>query len=383
MKTWRISVDLGARSYDVRVSPQGVQYIAAALARLDGNWCVITDTHVARAVWTGVARELRRRGCQAPAPIVVPAGERHKKLATVERVQRALLRRGADRSTCVIALGGGVVGDLAGFVAATYMRGIDWIAAPTSLLAMVDAAVGGKVGVNLAMTKNATGAFHQPRAVWVATGLLRTLPDRERRSGLGEVVKYGMIADPRLFRNLEREAGAWRAPRAEADAALVARCVRIKARFVAVDEREGGVRAALNFGHTVGHALEGDGNRGLRHGEAVGLGMLAATAIAAQVGIAAATQRPRLAALLTALGLPTHVPRRVSVAVLRSAWRRDKKTQGGVPRFVLTPDIGTVSVGHHIPDEIIVHALQGILDPQAPATRSRLRRASRRSAVPR
>ncbi len=383
MKTWRIPVDLGARSYDVRVSPQGAEYIAAALSRLTGDWCVVTDTHVARAVWPGVARELRRRGFAPPRPIVIPAGERHKRLMTVERVQRALLRRGADRSTCVIALGGGVVGDLAGFAAATYMRGIDWIAAPTSLLAMVDAAVGGKVGVNLALTKNASGAFHQPRAVWAATGLLRTLPGRERRSGLGEVVKYGMIADPQLFRTLEREARAWQRPRPAADAALVARCVRIKARFVAADEREGGMRAALNFGHTVGHALEGDGNRGLRHGEAVGLGMLAASAVAARLGIAGAGQRQRLAELLAALGLPTCVERRVPVAVLRNAWRRDKKSRRGAPRFVLTPDIGTVSVGHHVPDEIIVLALQGILDPQAPATRSRLRRASRRSAVPR
>jgi 3-dehydroquinate synthase len=383
VKTWRIRVGVAARPYDVHVSAQGAEFIAAALARLEGDWCVVTDTHVARAVWPGVGRELRRRGCRVPAPIVIPAGERKKKLATVERVQRELLRRGADRSTCVIALGGGVVGDLAGFAAATYMRGIDWIAAPTSLLAMVDAAVGGKVGVNLGTTKNAAGAFHQPRAVWAATGLLRTLPDRERRSGLGEIVKYGMIADAGLFRNLERDARTWRAPRAAPDAALVARCVRIKARFVAADEREAGMRAALNFGHTVGHALEGDGRRHLRHGEAVGLGMLVASAIAAQLGIAAGTQRARLAELLDALGLPTRVRRHVPVAVLREAWRRDKKTRHGVARFVLTPDIGTVSVGHHVPDDIIVHALQGILDPQAPATRSRLRRASRRSAVPR
>jgi 3-dehydroquinate synthase len=186
-----------------------------------------------------------------------------------------------------------------------------------------------------------------------------------------------MIADRGLFAWLERDARAWRAPRARADARLVARCCRIKARFVAADERETAARAALNFGHTLGHALEGDGRNGLLHGEAVGLGMLAACGMAARMGVASPLQRLRLARLLTALGLPTRAARGAAPAALRRAWRRDKKARGGRPRFVLTPRIGAVSLGHEIPDAMIVDALRGILashpvsNPLADARRKR------------
>jgi 3-dehydroquinate synthetase len=260
-----------------------------------------------------------------------------------------------------VALGGGVVGDLAGFVAATYLRGIAWVAVPTSLLSMVDAAVGGKVGVNLDGTKNVVGAFHQPIAVLAATEFLRTLPPRQRTSGLGEVVKYAMIADRALFARLQRDGRAWRRARPHADADLVARCCRIKARFVAADEREGGARAALNFGHTLGHALEGDGRHGLLHGEAVALGMLAACSIAARLRIAPLALCARLERLLAALGLPVrHAPAN-GLPALRRAWQRDKKARAGRPRFVLTPAVGAVSLGHEVPDAMIIEALRGIL----------------------
>src|SRR5262249_23342699 len=199
--------------------------------------------------------------------------------------------------------------------------------------------VGGKVGVNLSNTKNVVGAFHQPRAVLAATAFLRTLPQRERQSGLAEAVKYGMIADARLFGVLERDAERWRVPDAPRDARLVARCVAIKARYVAADERESGVRAALNFGHTIGHALEGDGRGGggWWQGEAGGLGMLAACDVGARMRRADPACRTRLHGVLQRLHLPTRYPGRLALATLRRAWQRDKKSRAGTPRFVLTP----------------------------------------------
>jgi len=380
MRLRRVRVELGARSYEVRIGADAA-FVARELARVPRPLYFITDRNVHHHAWPALARALRAARVPVHGPFLIAAGEAQKSPATLARLWRVLLQAGADRGACVVGFGGGVVGDLAGFTAATFMRGIDWIAVPTTLLAMVDAAVGGKVGVNVAATKNAAGAFHQPRAVLAATGFLRTLPPRQRRSGLAEVIKYAMIADPVLFRRLERDASAYRRPRPLADAELVARCAAIKARYVAADERESGMRAALNFGHTIGHALEGDGRQGLLHGEAVGLGMLVACDIAAQLGVADPAMRLRLRVLLGQLELPVRQPRRVSIGSLRRAWQRDKKSRAGVPRFVLTPRIGTVSVGREVPDDIIVRALQGILASHPRTTPRARSRTSRRNAL--
>lgn len=380
MRLRRVHVGLGARSYDVHIGTDAA-FVARELARLQRPLYVVTDRNVALRAWPALRAALRRARVPVHGPFLVPAGETHKSPATVARLWRSLLQAGADRRALVVAFGGGMVGDVAGFTAATYMRGVDWVAVPTTLLAMVDASIGGKVGVNVGGAKNAAGAFHQPRAVLAATSFLRTLPGRERGSGLAEVVKYAMIADAAMFRRLERDAAAYRRPRPAADAELVARCAAVKARYVAADEREAGIRAALNFGHTVGHALEGDGRRGLLHGEAVGLGMLAACDIAVQLKVADPGVGARLRQVLVRLGLPVRQRRRVPVATLRRAWRRDKKSHAGVPKFVLTPRIGTVSVGNNVPDDMIVRALQGILD-SPPRTRSRARpRTNRRNAL--
>ena len=360
----RVPVRLAEDAYDVLVQPSAAPLLARWLRRDARAWIVITDRRVHGRVWRRMAQNLRDAGVQPPDPVVIEGGESAKTLRTWTNVQQELLRRGLDRSACVVALGGGVVTDLAGFVAATYLRGIDWVAVPTSLLGMVDAALGGKVGANLLRTKNAVGAFHHPRAVLVGTDVLATLPARERRSGLGEVVKYAMIADRALFRELEKGRVDGVGRDAESDARLVARCCRIKARFVAADAHEHGVRAALNFGHTLGHALEGDGRHGLTHGEAVGLGMLAACALAEELGVAREPQVERLRALLRRLGLPVRAPQRPPVSRLRQAWRRDKKARAGEARFVLTPRIGSVSLGHVVDEGSIVAALETVLPPR-------------------
>lgn len=357
----RVPVRLGADAYPILIRTAGESLVGSWLAREERPWVVITDTRVRRHVWVRLARALRERGLAVPEPIVIPCGERHKNPRRLAAVLREMLRRGMDRTGLVVAVGGGVVTDLAGFAAATYMRGIGWVAVPTTLLGMVDAAIGGKVGANLLRTKNAIGAFHQPRAVLIGTDFLRSLPERQRRNGLGEVVKYAMIADRRLFLDLERGRPDLLGRHPAADARLVARCCRIKARIVEADVREQGVRAALNFGHTLGHALEGDGRSGLAHGEAVGLGMLVACALAEELGVAREPLRERLQALLQRLGLPVRARRRTSLGTLRRAWRRDKKALQGLPRFVLTPRIGTVSMGHRIDEEHLERSLSVVL----------------------
>ena len=352
------------------VGTSGPGLLAAALRREPRRWTVVTDIHVRGALWARTERVLRRHRLEVGSPVLLPAGERAKTLRTLERLLEQLLRRGLDRSSGLVALGGGAVTDLAGFAAATYMRGIDWVAVPTTLLGMVDAGLGGKVAANLLRTKNAIGAFHQPRAVLVGTDFLHTLPERERRSGLGEMVKYAMIADRALFRLLERSDPQRLGLEPRADARLVARCCRIKARFVAADPWERGQRRSLNFGHTVGHALEAAAAGRLTHGEAVGLGMLVATAVAEATGVAQEPMHDRLEALLERLGLPTRAPWEPSLPRLRRSLGRDKKAHSGRLHFVLTPRIGACSLGHVVGDEVLAQALARI----APSRRRRARR---------
>lgn len=356
---------LAARSYKIRIGTTAAVLVGAMVARY-GDRCVwLTESNVARRVLPSLARQLRARGLNLPVPWVLPAGEAAKQIGVWRRLQTGFLRSGVERGNVVVALGGGSLTDLAGFAAATYMRGVDWIAIPTTLLGMVDAAIGGKVGVNLGRRKNIVGAFHQPREVLAATDLLQTLPHAERRNGLAEVVKYAMIADRRLFESMERHPDSIGRPDGPADAALVGRCCRIKSRVVADDEREAGARAALNFGHTVAHALEAN-DRHLRHGEAVGLGMLVACQLAEDLGIAREPLVPRLSALLGALGLPRCAPRQLSAARLLGAMRSDKKTVRGRARFVLTPQIGRVLVGQPVDDAAIRSALGLILRRRRP-----------------
>jgi 3-dehydroquinate synthase len=295
----------------------------------------------------------RLRSAVSEEPILIPDGERFKHLATVGRIYDALVRTNADRASAIIAVGGGVTGDVAGFAAATYLRGIPVVQVPTTLLAQVDSAVGGKVGVNHALGKNLIGAFHPPSAVIVDPSLLATLPRREFRAGLYEVVKYGVIASRSLFERTAQDLKALFARDASALLPVVAESCRIKAGIVEQDEHESGLRRTLNFGHTVGHALEAVTKyRRFRHGEAVAYGMLAAAAIGTARKVFPAADRDALAGHLMQMG-PLPSVSDLSLDEVIAATRRDKKVIAGRLHFVLPTAIGaTTTVSDVTPEEL-------------------------------
>jgi 3-dehydroquinate synthase len=288
--------------------------------------------------------------------VEMPDGERYKKLATVEMLAEKLTRVGADRSAVIVAFGGGVVGDVAGLLASLYMRGVDLVQIPTTVQAQLDAAIGGKTGVNLRTGKNLVGTFHQPRAVLIDPAVLSTLPEREFRAGLYEALKCGVIGNPALFDRLQKTTvkGLRRDP-----AALewvIAESVRLKAEVVSSDEREGGLRRVLNFGHTIGHALETESAyRRFLHGEAVAWGMIAATRIAAATGHIDTNTARRISDAVLSLGkLPSIDARSRDIVRLLT---RDKKTRNGVVHFVLPKEIGKVEVVNDVPEKVIVEAV--------------------------
>jgi 3-dehydroquinate synthase len=321
---------------------------------------IVTDENV-RPHAEAVAAALRVTGFH-PDLVVLPAGETQKSLAVASQLYDRLAERKADRQTLVAAVGGGVVGDLAGFVAATYARGVPLLMVPTTLLAMVDSSVGGKVGVNHPRAKNLIGAFHQPVGVWIDTALLATLPDREYRSGLAEVVKYGVILDADFFGYLEANAEAILQRRPEAVRNVVARCCRLKADIVERDEREEtGLRAVLNYGHTFGHAFETAAGYGTwLHGEAVAAGMVCASRLAERCGLVQAelTERQRL--LLARFGLPT-APQRWPLETLLAAMGRDKKARAGRLRFVLPRRLGEVTLVDDVPEVEVRQVLEELM----------------------
>ena len=280
---------------------------------------------------------------EPPVALFLPAGERYKTLASVEKLARQMAVAGADRGSLLIAFGGGIVGDVGGFVAAVYMRGIRYVQVPTTFLAQVDSSVGGKTGVNLPEGKNMVGSFHQPRAVFADVGVLGTLPDRELRAGLMESVKAGIIRDRLLARFMEDHAEEVLGRDPRALERVIAASIRMKAEVVGKDEREGGLRMILNFGHTVGHAIERVTRyRAMLHGEAIGWGMVAALEVARRRGTISSAQRTRLENLVYAYGpLP---PLKLRAAKIVEATGGDKKNIGGVRRFVLPVGIGDAAV---------------------------------------
>ena len=293
-------------------------------------------------------------------PILVPDGERYKNLQTVARVYEALIHANAERGSTLITFGGGVIGDLAGFAAATYLRGIALVHVPTTLLAQVDSAIGGKVGVNHALGKNLIGAFYQPHAVIVDPALLDTLPRREFRAGLYEVIKYGMTSSPSLLEHIARDRRAIFSRAADVLTAVIAESCRIKSEVVAVDERESGPRRVLNFGHTAGHALETVTRyRRYRHGEAVAYGMLVAAELALGRGVLLKQDRQALADVIASLG-PLPPIADISAGEVIDAMRHDKKMVGGRLHFVLPTSVGATTIVDDVTEKEIKKTLERV-----------------------
>ncbi|MGA2242570.1 MAG: 3-dehydroquinate synthase [Verrucomicrobiota bacterium] len=355
-----VSVQLGKRSYAIKIAPGLIDRLGRECARLKlGARCaIITDTNVGRRFAKAAFNSLATTGF-SPSLIVVPAGETAKSLKTVQTCYDLLAAHRLERKSFIVALGGGVVGDLAGFVAATYLRGIAFVQVPTTLLAQVDSSVGGKVGVNLKAGKNLVGAFYQPRLVLCDLDTMRTLPEREFRAGLAEVIKYGIIYDARLFAQLERDLPKLRERDPKTLADVVARCCAIKAEVVGKDETESGLRAILNFGHTIGHAIENISGYGkFLHGEAVAIGTVTAAGLSQKVVGLPACDVLRIENLLQAAGLPVGVKLNPAQRKkLFAAMRLDKKVSGGEIKFVLAKRIGKVVWGRWVPDEFIQQAL--------------------------
>jgi 3-dehydroquinate synthase len=351
-----VNVPLGSRSYPIFIGGKILPGLGGHCARLRlGRRCaIISDQHVAPLYAKSAAASLRQAGFE-PALIVAPAGEKSKSLRMVQTCCDQLAKHRLERKSFIVALGGGVVGDLAGFVAAAYLRGIAFVQAPTTLLAQVDSSVGGKVGVNLAAGKNLVGAFYQPRFVLCDLATLRTLPLREFRAGLAEVIKYGIIYDTALFARLERDLPRLLRRDPEVLAAVVARCCEIKADVVRQDETETGLRAILNFGHTIGHAIEAVSGYGrYLHGEAISIGQVAAAKLSVRAAGLPVEEAGRIEKLFLRAGLPTGLqlsPRRQSALI--EAMRLDKKVSEGEIKFVLARRIGRVEPGRKIPAEWI------------------------------
>ena len=363
-----VGVELGARRYDVRIGAvepaEAAAAIAEALGAVTGVALLVDEQVGARSPRVEPLIEALRARLPDVKRFDLRAGEACKTLAEIERTAQWLAEQGYDRRCAIVGLGGGAATDHAGFAASVYLRGVRFALVPTTLLAMVDASVGGKTAVDLPAGKNLVGAFHQPSAVVADLGFLETLPAREVRAGLAEVAKCGFIVDAEVLTILERlprakEAGddAQLPPGRRRRASWPAPCA-VKAEVVAEDETESGRRAILNFGHTVGHALEAASGYGLLHGEAVGLGMLAALSLGEARGLGTPALTARARALLNRLGLPVDLAPRLSADVLARV-TVDKKRRGGAIKFVFCPAVGETRLVDVSPDEIAAHFLSG------------------------
>jgi 3-dehydroquinate synthase len=309
---------------------------------------LITDSTVLRLYGRKLHRSLVRAGMDTVV-LEIPPGEASKHERVVRAIQTHMLEQGIDRDSVIVALGGGVVGDTAGFVAATLLRGIAYVQVPTTLLAQVDSSVGGKVGINHRLGKNLIGAFHHPAAVYIDTALLSTLPAAEFRNGMAEVIKIAAATDREFFRELERRNRRLTRTAPGMLTHLVARAVRLKAGIVGRDEREQALRKVLNLGHTIGHAVEAASGFGIQHGEAVSIGLVAESRIACAMGMLPPADLARLSRLLRSAGLPVQIPRKLDRKRFASALAVDKKSALGMARFVLLRRLGQCVVGVSVP----------------------------------
>jgi 3-dehydroquinate synthase len=349
-----VRVELGSRSYDIQIGPGLIQDAAGPIASVAAGrkLVIVSDETVAALHGPALVASLERDGLAPPPSVIVPPGESSKSLENFGHAAERILALGIDRATILVALGGGVVGDLAGFLAATLLRGIDFIQVPTTLLAQVDSSVGGKTGIDSAVGKNLIGAFHQPRLVLADTDALATLPARELKAGYAEIVKYGLIDDPGFFDWLEDHGAAVLAGDVAATTHGVATSCRAKARIVAADERESGLRALLNLGHTFGHALEVEAGFGadLNHGEAVSIGLVLAFDLSVALGLCPPADARRVRTHLARLGLPVSPPKGFGFKpdALIDRMTLDKKAEGRRLTFVLAKGIGGAFVARNV-----------------------------------
>jgi 3-dehydroquinate synthase len=353
-----IPVRLGARSYEIVVEPGALQTVGPRLTALGvgSRAAVVTSAPIRDLHGKAVLESLERAGFVTTL-VEVPDGEAAKSLAVAEQCWDRLLRQGLDRSSTVLALGGGAVGDLAGFVSATYMRGTNFVQIPTTVLAQVDASIGGKTAIDHPQAKNLIGAFHQPRLVVVDPAAVQTLPERDFRSGLAEVIKHGIVLDGEYFVGLERDVHAILARDLDVLTRVIGGSCRLKASVVERDEREAELRAVLNYGHTIGHALEAvTGYHQWAHGEAVSLGIVAAARLAERLGLAGGDTVERQVRLLAAVGLPVGT-KPVNADDLIAAIARDKKARDGRVPFVVAPRIGAFRVVHDVPTDDVRAAI--------------------------
>jgi len=357
-----VQVELGSRSYPIRIGAGLLEDLGAAcrtLAPPDAAALLVTDDRVA-SHWAATARGSLEAAGRRCATVVIPAGEASKCGARLTELYDAALAAGLDRRSFMVALGGGVVGDLTGYAAATYLRGIALVQVPTTLLAMVDSSVGGKTGINLPQGKNLVGAFHQPARVLADLATLATLPDREYRAGLAEVIKYGVIYDADFFARLERDIAALRARDETALLSAVARSCEIKAAVVGQDEREGGLRAILNFGHTLAHAIEQAAGYGTYlHGEAVAIGMHYAARLSCRTRGFPAADAERLAGWLRRVELPL-TAKGLSWETVRAAMAVDKKSAARAPRWALADRLGAVAHGCAVLEPLLEEVWHGL-----------------------
>ncbi len=357
----RVSVELGVNRYDILMGHGLQEELRSFLQsrKYSRRSLVITDSNLAPLYGHRVLEAVKSAGLE-PELCAVPAGESSKSLAEAERIYTQIIGMGMDRKSPIFALGGGVVGDLAGFVAATYMRGVPFIQLPTSLLAQVDSSVGGKVAVNHAMGKNLIGCFYQPDAVFMDLDFMESLPEREICTGLGEIVKYGIIYDSEFFRFLEENSTGALNLEEHVLLSMVARSCEIKAAVVAEDEKESGLRRILNFGHTMAHAIEQEtGYVRYNHGEAVAVGMVGAAYISRDMGLATKEMVERVTRLIEALHLPTKADG-CTVDKMYAGIFHDKKTVNGKVNWVLMEDIGKVTVRDDVPEAVAKRAMRAV-----------------------
>ncbi|WP_041698549.1 3-dehydroquinate synthase [Thalassoporum mexicanum] len=358
------------KNYQITIAPGiladlGSQMAQLQLGQKSNKVLVVSNPKILDYYGDRVLSSLAQAGFAANH-FVIPAGERYKTTKWLYKIHDAAYANHLERNSTIVALGGGVIGDMAGFAAATWLRGINFVQVPTSLLAMVDAAIGGKTGVNHPQGKNLIGAFYQPRLVWIDPQVLSTLPSREFRAAIAEVIKYGVIWDAELFEILSqaKRLDQFRYVDANLLDTILYRCAKAKAEVVAKDEKEGGLRAILNYGHTVGHAIEMVTNyRLFNHGEAVALGMIAAGAIAVAMGLWDQESQDRQLELITKAKLPHKLPPNTDLNQIVTALSHDKKVEHGKVRFILPTAIGHTQISDRVSAELVIKVLQQSLTP--------------------